>query len=118
MFFHHRSSGLPFRGTSCLGSTRTGRPPPGFYTDRQSDDGAKTHHQGNSQRAERSREYLPISKWLLAKRYRKPFNYIQASTIPEKISHIKNYLFFLKGAQIVIVHPKEKQGCRYHRVTT
>ena len=27
--------------------------------------------------------------------------------LSEKISHIKNYLFFLKGAQIVIVDPKE-----------
>ena len=27
--------------------------------------------------------------------------------LSEKISHIKNHLFFLKGAQIVIVDPKE-----------
>jgi hypothetical protein len=29
--------------------------------------------------------------------------------LSEKISHIKNHLFFLKGAQIVIVNPKENK---------
>ena len=30
--------------------------------------------------------------------------------LSEKISHIKNHLFFLKGAQIVIVNPKENKA--------
>ena len=30
--------------------------------------------------------------------------------LSEKISHIKNHLFFLKGAQIVIVDPKENKA--------
>ena len=39
---------------------------------------------------------------------------IQLHPIPaqlsEKISHIKNHLFFLKGAQIVIVDPRENKA--------
>ena len=102
MFFHHRSSGLPFRGTSCLGSARTAGAA-GFYptvnlTMEQKHIIKETVKELKIEGVAADLE-VAIGEAV-------PKN-VQLHPMPvqlsEKISHIKNYLFFLKGSQIIIV---------------
>ena len=95
IFFHHRSSGLPFRGTffvlglSPVQQDRAGSTPTINLTMEQK------HIIKETVKELKIEEWLPISKWLLAKRYRKPSNYIQCRhNFPKKISHVEESFVF------------------------
>ena len=109
MLLHHRRSGLPFRGTSCLGSARTAGPP-GFYPDRQSDDGSKTHHKETVKELKIEGVAANLEVTIGEAVPKTVQLHPMPAQLPEKISHIKNHLFFLKGAQIVIVDPRENKA--------
>ena len=106
MFFHHRSSGLPFRRTSCLGSARPAGPP-GFsptvnLTMEQKHIIKETVKELKIEGVAADIE-VAIGEAVPKTVQLHPM----PAQLSEKISHIKNHLFFLKGAQIVIVDPKE-----------
>ena len=109
MLLHHRSSGLPFRGTSCLGSART--------TDRQGSTPTVNLTMDQKHIIKETVKELKIEgvaanlEVAIGEAVPKTIQlHPMPAQLSEKISHIKNHLFFLKGTQIVIVDPRENKA--------